>query len=104
MAAIKRDPPATIDEVNAPTRMVNPHRDYAIDHPRPKTPSAAEMAAQTPFTSEDGVRGVLAVAALEGGTFVLRLNDVSAPMRALMQLASAMGTEVEIVIRRRSAG
>lgn len=91
-------------EQNAPTRYVRPHVDHAVANPRARPPSASQMAAQAPTLAEasEGVRGTLAAAAFEGGDFVIRLVDASASMRAMVLLGTAIGAEIEIVVRRRA--
>ena len=105
-------PPATLDEAppeppvveeQAPTRYVRPYRDHGVESPMARSPSASQMALQAAAVpeAEDGVRGTLAQAVLDGGDFTIRLAHASASMRALAQLLAAQGLEVEIVVVRR---
>ena len=116
VASIKRSERDTLDdpqaparagvtrEDNAPTHYVKPYRDHSVEQPMHRPPSASQMAAKAPpiADGEGGVQGVMVQAAFDRGDFVVRLSNATASERALAQLLSAKGLEVEIVVRRRA--
>lgn len=103
--------PETLDEKvvveeQAPTRYVKPYRDYGMESPMVRPPSVSQLAAQaapiSEIESDTSVRGRLVQVVFEKGEFTVRLAHASASMRALAQLLTAQGLEVEIVVRRRT--